>query len=154
MTAASPQSQLDGFIDKFTPEIAAQARVILRKMRERLPGAVELVYDNYNALAFGFGPSERVSEVIFSIALYPRWVSLFFFQGVGLPDPDNLLKGSGNQVRHIVLTDPEVLDLPGVQMLMNHALERAYEPIDPAQPRRLIIKSISAKQRPRRPKNG
>jgi len=121
-------------------------------MRARLPGAQELAYDNYNALAIGFGPGERVSEVIFSIALYPRWVSLFFLQnGTRLRDPAGLLEGSGNQVRHIKLRAPGQLSDPAVEDLIAQALELAVRPIDPAQPRRLIIKSVSAKQRPRRP---
>ena len=66
----SPEAQLDRFIDKYTPAIAAHARAALVRMRQLLPGAVQLVYDNYNALAIGFGPSERASEAIFSIALY------------------------------------------------------------------------------------
>src|ERR1039458_9537409 len=70
-----------------------------RKGGARLPGAVQLVYDNYNALVIGFGPSERASEASFSIVLYPRWVTLFFLQGAGLPDPRRLLKGSGKVVR-------------------------------------------------------
>ncbi len=149
----SPHSQLDGFIDKFTPEIAAKARAILAKMRTRLPGAIEIVYDNYNALAIGFSPTENTSHTIFSIALFPRWVSLFFYHGIGLPDPERLLKGNGSQVRHIVLDNPNVLDQLAVQELMAHALERAYEPIDPSQLGRVVIKSISANQRPRRPKS-
>ena len=121
-------------------------------MRARLPGAQELVYDNYNALAVGFGPTDRVSEVIFSIALYPRWVSLFFLQnGPRLRDPEGLLGGSGDKVRHIQLRAPDQLSDPAVEHLIAQALERAVRPIDPAQPRRLIIKSVSAKQRPRRP---
>lgn len=64
--------------------------------------------NSYNALAIGFGPTERTSDVIFSIALYPRWVSLFFFHGVGLPDPQKLLKGSGKTVRHIVLESAQI----------------------------------------------
>ena len=74
----APEIQLDAFLDKYTPAVATLARACLAKMRARLPGAVQLVYDNYNALAIGFGPSERASEAIFSIALYPRWVTLFF----------------------------------------------------------------------------
>ena len=147
----SPEAQLDTFLDKYTPAIAAQARAILARMRERLPGAVQIVYDNYNALAIGFGPSERASEAIFSIALYPRWVTLFFLQGVGLPDPAHLLKGSGKVVRHIVLKSPEDLDLPPIRALMSAALHRAQAGIDPAAPGQLVIRSISAKQRPRRP---
>jgi hypothetical protein len=148
----SPATQLDAFLNKFTPEVATQARTALRKMRARLPGACELVYDNYNALAIGFAPAERTSEAIFSIALYPQWVSLFFLlNGTRLRDPESLLAGSGNRVRHIVLETPALLDTPAVQDLMAQALELAPKPIDPGQPRRLIIKSISAKQRPRRP---
>jgi hypothetical protein len=48
------------------------------KMRAKLSGAVQLVYDNYNALANGFGPSERVSEAISSVVLHPRRVTLVF----------------------------------------------------------------------------
>src|SRR5882724_4584661 len=103
--SAAAEAQLTSFLEKFTPEIAKQAVFILRKMRALLPGAVELVYDNYNALAIGFGPNERTSDCVFSIAVYPRWVSLFFLHAVGLRDPQKLLKGGGNVVRHIVLTD-------------------------------------------------
>ena len=142
---------MDAFLGKYTPAIATLARECLRKMRTRLPGAVQLVYDNYNALAIGFGPSERASEAIFSIALYPRWVTLFFLQGVGLPDPARLLKGGGKVVRHIVLSSAADLDLPAIQDLMAHALRRAETGIDPTAPGKLVIRSISAKQRPRRP---
>ncbi len=133
MKTASPAEELETFIARFTPEIADTAHTVLESMRSRLPGAIELVYDNYNALAIGFGPSERASEAIFSIALYPRWVSLFFLQGATLPDPEKLLKGEGNQVRHIVLADPKMLENPRLKRLMADALKRAIKPLDPKQ---------------------
>src|SRR6516165_9725405 len=119
------KQQLASFIAKFTPEIASRTEAILAKMRKRYPTALELVYDNYNALAIGFGPSERASEAIFSIAVFPRWVSLFFLQGAKLPDPKKRLKGSGTRARHIVLEDAATLDEPWVRDLMGKALERA-----------------------------
>ena len=146
-----PKAQLDGFIRKFTPAVAAQIRAALAIMRKRLPGAVEIVYDNYNALAIGFGPTDRASDVVFSIAAYPRWISLFFFAGNFLKDPKKLLKGNGNVVRHIVLDPPELLNDPDVKKLMIQTLKLAGNPIDAKAKRRLVIKSISAKQRPRRP---
>jgi hypothetical protein len=148
------ERELQAMIDKYTPEIAALARASLKKMRARLPGAMQLVYDNYNALAIGFCPSERTSEAIFSIALYPRWVTLFFLQGAGLPDPHNLLKGGGKVVRHIVLATAADLDKAAIRALMTIALNRAKAPIDPDAKGYLQIKSISAKQRPRRPGTG
>jgi hypothetical protein len=150
--ADSAEAQLDGFLAKYTQEVEGTARQALREMRARLPGAIELVYDNYNALAIGFSPTERVSDVIFSIALYPRWVSLFFLMnGARLRDPECRLKGSGKQVRHIVLETIATLDDPAVHELMAQALELSPKQFDSAQPRRLIIKSISPRQRPRRP---
>ena len=151
MKAKSPDKQLDDFIDKYSSEIGELARAALAKMRARLPGAIELVYDNYNALAIGFGPTERASDAIFSIALFPRWVSLFFLQGANLPDPQRLLKGSGKQARHIVLKDATTLDEPAVQSLIAEALRCAARPMDRNGPGRTSIRSISAKQRPRRP---
>ncbi|MEO8455426.1 MAG: DUF1801 domain-containing protein [Sphingomicrobium sp.] len=147
------QAQLDGFIDRFTPEVVELARQLLRKMKMRLPGATIMVYDNYNALAIGFGPSDKAGQAILSLAVMPRWVTLCFLYGVGLPDPDGLLSGSGNRVRHIRLHTPEAFDDPRVQALIALALERCEPPFDESCEQRLIIKSISAKQRPRRPKD-
>ena len=151
LASEAPAQQLRSFLAKFDPPVAASARAALARLRKKLPGAIELVYDNYNALAIGFGPSDKASEAIFSIAVFPPWVSLFFLQGAKLPDPTKVLKGSGTQVRHIVLTDLKILEQPPVKKLMALALKSAKRPLEPSQRRRLIIKSISAKQRPRRP---
>jgi len=150
--AQSAEIQLDELLAKFAPEVEGIARQALKKMRVRLPGAIELVYDNYNALAIGFSPTERASDAIFSIALYPRWVSLFFLiNGTTLHDPDCYLRGGGSRVRHTVLENAATFDDPAVVDLMGQALEMSPKQIDATQPRRLVIKSISAKQRPRRP---
>jgi hypothetical protein len=150
-SSSMPRAQLDAFIGKFNPDVAAMARGALRIMEKRLPGATRLVYDNYNALAIGFGPSERASDAVFSIAVFPRWVSLFFFQGVELSDPDRLLKGTGNRIRHIVRRDARDLDLPGIRALMKQALAIADPPIPARGKAPLVIRSVSAKQRSRRP---
>ena len=146
----SAQRQLDEFLSRYTPEIRALAEGALAKMRARLPGAVQIVYDNYNALVVGFGPSERASEAAFSIVLYPKTVRLFFLRGVDLPDPKKLLEGEGSTVRSIVLQNADDLDKPPVRALMKAALKA--RPIDPKAEGRLVIRSISAKQRPRRPR--
>jgi len=145
------EKQLATFLAEYDPEIADLAEQIRAEMCKLYPWALELVYDNYNALAIGFGPTERASEAIFSIALFPRWVSLFFLQAKGLPDPDQVLRGSGNVAKHIVLPTAAALYLPAVKALMLEATERAKVPFDPNGTHRLIVKSISAKQKPRRP---
>jgi hypothetical protein len=149
--ASTPSQQLSRFLAKYSPEIAAQARRILAKMRKRLPGSTEMVYDNYNGLVIGFGPTDKPSLAILSILLMPDHVTLCFLQGASLPDPNRRLKGGGNLVRHVRLVPPSVLDDPEILDLINTALYRAKVSINPKARRQLIIKSISAKQRPRRP---
>lgn len=151
MKELSPAKQWDVFLARFDPKIAALVRGALIRLRKRLPGAVELVYDNYNALVIGFGATDRASDAMFSLAIYPKWVNLFFLQGARLEDPEGLLQGSGNVVRHIRLSDPHLLDDPRVRDLMDRAIAQAAKAIDPRAKRRMIIKAVSAKQRPRKP---
>ncbi len=150
-TTDDPEQQLAGFLAKYDDSIADLARKLRRKMQKRLPGMLELVYDNYNFLVIGYGPSERPSEAIFSLVMAPRWVTLCFLHGVLLKDPHHILQGGGNQVRNLRLPTAADFDNPRLQALMDQALALSEVPLDPSQKRRLIIKSISAKQRPRRP---
>jgi hypothetical protein len=150
-TRAEAEQQLASFLAKFTEEVAALAQSILVRMRQLYPTANQLVYDNYNALAIGFAPNERTSQAIFSIAVFPRWVSLFFLQARGLPDPEGILQGSGNVARHIRLPSAARFDEMSVKILMAEATARAVVPFPAAGEPGIIIKSISSKQRPRRP---
>jgi hypothetical protein len=150
MALTSPERQLAGFIAKFSPEVARVAKAARTRVRRLLPNAFELVYDNYNALALAYGPSERTSEVVLSIALYPRWVSLFFARGATLADPSGVLRGSGNQMRHVVLERIAVLDSGPVLALIETAVATHPKSFGP-ECGRTIIKAVSAKQRPRRP---
>jgi hypothetical protein len=143
------QAQLNSFIDRYTPQIAADARRALEFMKARLPTATRLVYDNYNALVVGFGTSEKVGNIILSIALYPRWITLFFLRGTVLPDPQELLDGSGSTVRSVRLDPVARLMTAEVAALIDAAVANAA-PLPTTGNGPLIIKSISAKQRPRR----
>src|SRR5579863_1833840 len=125
---ADPERQLAGFLAKYSNEVGDLAEAIRGRMRKLYPTALELVYDNYNALAIGYAPGEKASEAIFSIALYPKWVSFFFLQARGLSDPERLLKGSGTVCKHIVLSSPEDLNDPAIKGLMQQALEIAKVP--------------------------
>jgi hypothetical protein len=146
----SSERFLEQFIAKFSPEVVRAAKHARAKVRTLLPGAFELVYDNYNALALAFSPTEKASDAILSLALYPRWVSLFFAHGAKLADPSAILRGSGSQMRHVVLEPGFVIDSPPVRELIKQAIATHTKPLV-AGAGRIIIKSVSAKKRPRRP---
>jgi len=155
------ESELTGFIEKFSPEMQDQIRSCRAKMAELYPTAVQLVYDNYNFLVIGFGPTERPSEAIFSLAAHRRGVTLCFLQrGPELPDPTHRLRGSGSVVRNVALETAADLDHPDVQALMSCAIALASVPMnavpmnavpmDASGGGQVVIRSVSAKQRPRR----
>ena len=145
------RAQLDSFIDKFTPAVAADARRALAFLSARFPTATQIVYDNYNALAIGFGASDKTSDAILSIAVYPKYATLFLLNGVDLADPEGLLEGSGTRVRHVKLRPISLLESAEVNALIDAAVAAADRALPAAGKGPLIIKSVSAKQRPRRP---
>lgn len=148
----SEAKQIAAFLDKYTPEIVAAATDSRARLRTLIPGGIEFVYDNYNALVFGYGPSERPSEAVLSLAIMPQWVTLCFLKGAELTDPKGLLRGGGNIVRNIRLKEPAHLEEPDVQHLIRQALAGATPSFPSGDGRqKTVIKSISAKQRPRRP---
>ena len=142
-------SSIAPFLAKFDPTMARRIRACRAALRKRLPTAHELVYDNYNFFVIGYSPTERPSDAIVSIAARANGLGLCFIHGAKLPDPKKRLLGSGNQTRFIRVESARTLVDPDVEALVVAALAQAKTPL-PARGRgTLIIRSVSAKQRPR-----
>jgi hypothetical protein len=133
-------AQLTAIIDARPPAMAKLTKAVLAKVRERLPGSVEMVYDKKNALVIGFCSAERAANVINSIAVYSKWVNLYFFEGDTLPDPEGLLQGTGSMVRSIRVTDAADLDRPAVKALMAEARKCAEPPLDRKAKRKVLLR--------------
>ncbi|MGH9139847.1 MAG: hypothetical protein ACRD2I_01755 [Vicinamibacterales bacterium] len=146
---ATPARQLATCLARFSPEITALAKRARARLRQRLPRAIEMVYDNYNALVIGYSPTERPSDAIVSLVIFPKRVSVCFIQGRHLPDPHHVLKGDGNQVRFMRLDErAAVLDTAPVHALVSEAI--AFGEVPFTGRRQLVIRAIAKKQRPRR----
>ncbi|MFY9688371.1 MAG: hypothetical protein WA369_07820 [Candidatus Acidiferrales bacterium] len=145
----SPAKQLAGFIAKFDPAIAKRIRSVRQALQKRFPTANELVYDNYNFLVIGYCSSERPSDCIVSLAANAKGVGLSFYHGATLPDPHKILQGSGNQNRFIRPESAATLARPEVEALLRAAEAQGKVPLPTSGRGRLIIRSVSAKQRPR-----
>ena len=146
----TPTIQVSSFIAKFDPAMARRIRAARTAMRKRLPTALELVYDNYNFFVIGYSSTERASDCVVSLACGANGVSLSFYHGASLPDPDGVLLGSGSQNRFVRLESAKTLTSPTVERLIAAALAQATTPMPASGTTRTIVKSISAKQRPRR----
>jgi hypothetical protein len=145
-----PEKQLATFIAKFDPPMVLLIRAVRSALRKRLPAANELVYDNYNFFVIGYCSTDRASDCIVSLAANAKGIVLSFYYGSTLPDPAGILQGSGSQNRFIRVARAGDLAKAENEALIAAAVRQAKTPLAEKGIGRLIIKSISAKQRPRR----
>jgi hypothetical protein len=143
------EKQLGGFIGKFTRAHGSMIRGVRKELRRRFPSANELVYDNYNFFVIGYCTTERPSDAFISIVASANGVGICFVHGASLPDPEGVLQGSGKQTRFIHLETAAMLGRPEIKALLLVAAARAKTPLPPRGLGKLVIRSVSAKQRPR-----
>jgi hypothetical protein len=151
MNAAAVESRIEVFLGRYAPPVEAQLRDARARLRAMFPRGFELVFDNYNALVFGISPTASTSGAFLSVAGYPRWVTLFFLHGADLRDPNAMLDGRGKQVRSIRLRAPAIVNTPDVEALIAQAVLPHEAALLAAPALTTIIKSVQARQRPRRP---
>lgn len=79
-----------------------------------------------------------------------KGVGLSFYRGATLPDPHEILVGSGNQNRFIRVASAAIVARPEMEALIRAAVEQSNAPRAKTGRSRTIVRSITAKQRPRR----
>lgn len=151
------ETQIAGFFAKYEPAIAKLGKTLRAKLRRRLPGLFEIVYvyENQNALVIAYSPTERGSDGVCSIALYPLEVKLYFTQGPQLAksDPKHLLQGRGKMARYVAMNSPADFERAEIETLMAAALKLANVRLDANAKTSVILKAEAQKQRARRAKS-
>jgi hypothetical protein len=116
------------------------------------PETNELIYDNYNAVAFGWSPTDKAGDVFCSIAVCSDHVNFGFNRGVDFPDPQKLLIGNGNQYRYLRVRDKSDFPEEYIKKLLEMAYENSLSRLKPVKKvikGETIVKSISpVKRRP------
>lgn len=120
-------SDLLKFLEAFPPESREIALALREWVWDLYPKCNELIYDNYNFLAFGWGPTERMSDTFCSIAVGTRGVIFGFMWGVKLEDPKGLLAGGGNQFRSLHVPDMKKFPKGDVKNLLKQAFDISIE---------------------------
>jgi hypothetical protein len=143
---------LQKFLASFPLEIRERALRLREFIWDSYPKANELIYDNYNALAFGWSPTEKVGHTFCSIAIgrTSHNVHFGFYWGSQIADPKNLLLGEGNQYRYLLVTDLNAFPKAYISKLMKDAFANSMAKVkDKSQLREglTITKSVSAAKR-------
>ena len=116
------------------------------------PTANELIYDNYNALAFGWSVTDRVGHTFCNIAVgrTSKNIHFGFYWGSKIADPEKKLIGEGNQYRYLLVKDIGKFPKTYIKKLLKEAY--AYSMSKVKDPRQLvqgmtITKSVSPVKR-------
>ena len=139
------------FLEPFNQDIKDIALWLREFVWGIYPESNELIYDNYNAVAIGWSPSDRVGETFCSIAVGSnKYVHFGFYWGSKIPDPDKILLGKGNQYRYITVKTQK--DFP--KTYMKKLIKEAYfyslsimKDKNQVLKGATIVKSISAKKK-------
>ena len=145
------------FLKPFGDEITEVVLWLREFAWDLYPGANELIYDNYNALAFGWSPTDRVGHTFCSIAVgrTSKNVHFGFYWGNELMDPEKRLLGEGNQYRYILVKSKTEFPKTYIKKLMKEAYANSLAKVkDPKQimEGKTIVKSISPVKRSKKDK--
>ena len=148
------EMQVASYFAKYEPKMAELGKALRAKLQARLPGLFEIVYvyERQNALVISYSPTEHGYDGLISLSLYPDKVHLHFAKGglMAKSDPNKLLQGRGNGVRHVVLNSVADFDRGEIEALMLAALKVANVRLDANAESSVIIRAEEQKQRARR----
>jgi len=120
MSQPVPKPLLE-FLKAYDPTIRKLALSIREFVIPAMAPCYEYIYDAYNAVAFGYGPTESYRQGAIHVAVYAKHVNLGFNQGAHMKDPAKLLKGTGNNVRHITIRSEAELKQPFIREYLREA---------------------------------
>ena len=146
----SAEAELRRLIGKFAPAHLRLVGAIRRWLGKRLSTAHEVVYEYRDCFVISYSPNERGYEGVLAIRANANGVRLYFNFGKGLPDPEKLLQGSGNQTRWIHVEGASTLARPAVARLIDEAIARNRVPFPRTGRGPVVVRSASAKQHARR----
>jgi len=140
------------FLKPFPNDVKQRALWLREFAWDLYPDCNELIYDNYNALAFGWSPTNRVGHTFCSIAVgrSSHNVHFGFYWGSQISDPKKILLGEGNQYRYLLVTSKDEFPKAYVKKLLKEAYANSLAKVkDKKQIMHgaTITKSISAVKR-------
>lgn len=107
---------------------------------EIYPDSNEILYHTH-ALTAVFSISDKLSDAFCMLPIYTNHVNLGFNKGTLLNDPNQLLTGTGNLIRHIPVQHPEDYRNPKVRALLKESIDLAID--DMEKPPKSIAQTIS-----------
>jgi hypothetical protein len=129
------------FLMPFSDEIREIALWLRKFVWDLYPDANELIYDNYNALAFGWSISDKLGDTFCSVAVWGnKYVHFGFYWGSKITDPEKILLGNGNQYRYIKVATKNDFPKVYIKKLLKEAYTYSLAKMKPGVPERISKK--------------
>ncbi len=114
------------------PQHVQDTIIWLRNMIwERYPESNELIYEKANAIAIGWGFTDKAGDLFVSFAAYTKHVNLGFHNGHLLQDPQQLLQGEGKLYRYFKVGAFDEFPLDYATQLMDASWMNAQAALKP-----------------------
>lgn len=128
------------FLDLKDQEVIELFSDLRQYILELYPNCNELVYHTH-ALTAVFSISDKLSDAFCMLPIYTNHLNLGFNKGTLLKDPNKLLTGTGNLIRHIDVKKSSDYRNPKVKALLQEAIDFAIKDLD--KPTKSIGQTIS-----------
>ena len=128
------------FLDLKDQEVIDLFNDLREYILELYPDCNELVYHTH-ALTAVFSISDKLSDAFCMLPIYTNHLNLGFNKGTLLKDPNKILTGTGNLIRHIDVKMTSDYRNPKVKALIKEAIYFAIKDID--KPTKSIGQTIS-----------
>lgn len=145
-------TDLLSFLEPFPPDVQEKVLWLRDFVWDRYPQCNELIYDNYNNVAFGWSPTEKAGQVFCTIAIMRPYgkIHFGFYWGAQISDPENLLIGDGKQYRYLrienLIAFPEAYITELLKEAYQVSLDKVKNPKDIVHGK-TIVKAVSDKKR-------
>ncbi|WP_316810449.1 DUF1801 domain-containing protein [Pedobacter heparinus] len=108
------------FLQQYPEQVFSHARQLREVLLANLPNITEQVDLPAKMVAYVY--AQKYADMVCVIIPSKKGLKLGFYKGAELPDPDQLLQGSGKISRYVVIKDQKDIYSGPLKKLITHAL--------------------------------
>ena len=122
-------NKIDAFLSQYNEDVFTNAIKLREIILANLPGVIEQLDIPARMIAYCYG--QKYAEMICTIIPSKKGIRLGFYKGPDLPDPDNLLEGTGKISRYVEIKSEKQIKSPALKILLASALAAYKQRLTP-----------------------
>jgi hypothetical protein len=115
---------VDGILSMYKNGVSSLGLQLREFLLGQLENIIEYPDAAANIIGYGYGPGYK--SLVCTIIPSKKGIKLGFYKGSELPDPCNILRGSGKVHRYVEIESGDDLNKPAIRKLVKEA-QHSYE---------------------------